>query len=354
LHREKIVPLFTSSSKERIQENFSRPVWLHTWLLTIALVLICLGGWESFWRLQGYIPTVEDDWGLWAAIRRQTKQQESGTVVLIGASRIQLGLHPDVFSRATNIRPLMLAIDGNSPLPVLQNLAEDPEFSGLVICSLIPQWLAEKKTTRRRAAKWIRKYRRQKWSSRLETQLATGVQQLFVFRFPGLSPGRVWRHLVHDERLKKVYAPMRPDRYRPADYSRTDLPRLKEAREKRARQQALSTIPLTPTVFKERIEQIQQWVEKIQQRGGQVVFLRMPSTGAIREIEAATWPRHRYWDVFAAQMDGLTVHFEDYSTLADFPCPDGSHLDSNNAALFTEALVQILQENNWLAERESQ
>ena len=339
------MPLSTSSSKERIPQNFPRPVWLRTWLLALALALVCVGGWEIFWRLQGYVPSVEDDWGLWATIRHGANHREDKPVVLIGASRIQLGLHPDVFVRASGIRPLMLAIDGDSPLPVLQNLAEDPEFSGLVICSLTPQWLAEQKITMQRAKKWIRKYKKQKWSSRLETHLATTLQQMFVFRFPGLSPGRVWRHLVLDERLKKVYAPMRTDRYRLADYTRSDFPRLKKAREKRARQLVVSTIPLMPEVFSERIEQMHQWVEKIHQRGGEVVFIRMPSTGVIQEIEAAAWPRDRYWDVFAARMDGFTVHFEDYAALASLECPDGSHLDGGGAAFFTETLVEILHKN---------
>lgn len=340
------MPLSTFSSNERIQQIFFRPVWLRTWLLTITLILIYMGGWESFWRLQGYIPTVEDNLGLWAATRRQANQQEGKSVALIGASRIQLGLNPDVFARTTGVRPLMLAIDGNSPLPILQNLAEDPGFSGLVICGLTPQWLAEARTTKHRAAKWIRKYRRQKWSSRLETLLSSGIQQLFVFRFPGLSPGRVWRHLIYNERLKKVYAPMRMDRYRPADYTKTDLLQLKKAREERAHQLAFSTISLKSEAFRERVMQVHRWVKEIEHRGGQVVFIRMPSTGTIREIEAATWPKHRYWDVFAAGMNGLTVHFEDYITLAGLPCPDGSHLDADGAILFSEALIKIFQKNH--------
>ncbi len=311
------------------------------------LVLICLGGWESYWRLQGYSPSVEDNWELWATIRRQANQRQDKTVALIGSSRIQLGLHPDVFVRTSNIRPLMLAIDGNSPLPILQNLAEDPGFSGLVICGLTPQWLAEEKTTKRRVSKWIRKYQKQKWSSRLEARLATGVQQLFVFRFPGLSPERIRRHLTHGERLKKVYAPMRPDRYRPADYTKTDLSRLKNTREKRTRQQAANTLSLSPDGFRERIEQISLWVEKIQQRGGQVIFLRMPSAGTIREIEETTWPRDRYWNVFATQLNELTIHFEDYPALSGFPSPDGSHLNEDSASSFTEALVNILRGKQW-------
>lgn len=344
--------LSTSSSSARIKKHFASSLWLRSWLLTMILVVAFLGGWEGHWRLQGYVPTVEDDWGLWADLRRQLTHREGRSVVLVGASRIQLGLHPDIFAHAAAIRPFMLAIDGNSPLPVLRNLAEDPNFSGLVICGLIPQWLAEEKITGRRAGKWIRKYKQQQWSSRLETKLATGVQQLFVFRFPGLSPGRVWRHLVHNERLKQVYAPMRPDRYRPADYTRSDLVRLKRAREKRMRQQVLSTTPLTSAAFKERIGLMNGWVEKIQQRGGQVIFLRMPSSGVIREIEAVTWPRHRYWDLFAAQMGGGAVHFEDYPSLAEFQCPDGSHLDSGHAELFTERLVEILQKTYQLFGKE--
>jgi len=346
------VPLSISNSKDRIPQHFKGQLWLRTWLLTMALVLSCLRGWETFWRLQGYIPTVEDDWGLWATIRRQANHQPGGTVAMIGASRIQLGLQPDVFSLATGIRPLMLAIDGNSPLPVLENLAADPEFSGLVICGLLPQWLAEEKPTSRRATKWIRKYKRQKWSERIETRLSTRLQQLFVFRFPGLSPGRVWLHLVRDEPLKKVYAPMRPDRYRPADYSRTDLARLKKVREKRARQLAHRTVSLSPPMFRERVEQIEGWGKKIQQRGGQVVFIRMPSTGAIRHIEEAAWSRSRYWDVFAARLNGLTVHFEDYPVLAGLPCPDGSHLDARGAELFTATLVKILRQKKVLSGRE--
>ena len=317
----------------------------------MILVLTSLAGWEGYWRLQGYVPTIEDDWGLWADLRRRLIHREGKRVVFIGASRIQLGLHPDIFARAA-IRPFMLAIDGDSPLPVLRNLAEDPNFSGLVICGLIPQWLAEEKITGRRAVKWIRKYRQQQWSSRLETKLATAVQQLFVFRFPGLSPGRVWRHLVHNERLKQVYAPMRPDRYRPADYTRSDLVRLKRAREKRMRQLSLSTTPLVSAAFKERIGLMHGWVAKIQERGGQVIFLRMPSSGVIREIEAITWPRHRYWDLLAAQVGGVALHFEDYPSLSAFQCPDGSHLDSSDAELFTEALVGILQEQYQLFGKE--
>jgi hypothetical protein len=336
-----IVPLSTFSSNERIPKYFPKQVWLRTWLLIVTLVLIFIGGWETYWRLQGYVPSIEDDWGLWAANRRLVNHQEPRTIALIGASRVQLGLHPDVFFHATGIRTLMLAIDGNSPLPVLQNLADDPKFSSLVICGLTPQWLAESTVTGRRVEKWIRKSRKQKWSSRLETHLSVAVRQSFVFRFPGLSPGRIWSHLVQGKPLKKLYAPMRVDRYRPADYSKTDIQLLKNAREKRMQQLALNTVPLTAEAYGERVMQIGQWVEKIEERGGHVVFVRMPSTGAIREIEEVAWPRSRFWDPFADQMKGLTLHFEDYQILNELICPDGSHLDSHDAIIFTKELVNI-------------
>ena len=312
-------------------------------MLAMALVLMFIGGWERYWRLQDYVPSIEDHWELWGINRRFATQQKGRALALIGASRIQLGVHPDVFARSTGIRPLMLAIDGNSPLPVLQNLADDPGFSGLVICSLTPQWLAESKITGRRAKKWIRKFRQQKWSSRLETRLSSAVQQRFVFRFPGLSPGRVWSHLVHDEPLKKVYAPMRMDRYRSANYAKSDLLRLKKAREKRVLQLAQSTIPLNPAAYGERLEQVSEWVASIEQRGGQVLFVRMPSTGVIRETEEVAWPRHRYWDPFSELVKGKAIHFEDYPTLAGFTCPDGSHLDGDDAVRFTEELVKIIR-----------
>lgn len=92
----------------------------------------------------------------------------------------------------------------------------------------------------------------------------------------------------------------------------------------------------------ERYRWVEQQVEKIQGRGGRVVFIRMPSSGEVRRIEFLTWPREKYWDQFAASIAAPAIHFEDYPSLSGFNCPDGSHLDENSARQFTRNLLKIL------------
>ena len=38
------------------------------------------------------------------------------------------------------------------------------------------------------------------------------------------------------------------------------------------------------------------------------------------------------------------VDFSDFETLADFTCPDGSHLDAKDRAPFTTALAAVLKD----------
>src|SRR5262245_4426819 len=97
---------------------------------------LLLGGWELFWRLQGFKPSLNDDPALWALSRKKVSQGDENTVVFIGASRIQLDVNTDVFAEMTGKHPIVLAIDGELPIPVLRDLADDPSFRGTIICEL--------------------------------------------------------------------------------------------------------------------------------------------------------------------------------------------------------------------------
>ncbi len=341
------MPSSTSNSDQTTKSQWLTSPWGRVWLATLTLTLGMVLGWEGYWRYKGYVPTIKDDWDMWAAVRRQANREGAQAVALIGASRIQLGLHPDAFEAATGIRPLMLAIDGSSPLPILADLAADPRFTGSVICSLLPQWLADGNTTTSRAHKWTRKYRKQRWSSRVETQLRVWIQKIAAFRYPGLAPQRLWAHWTDGQPLKKVYAPMRPDRFRPADYGAIDIAGLQAARIQRQRQLVAKAQPLDAVSFQARVDEINIRVRQIEAKGGRVVFIRMPSTGVIRELEKTTWPRRRYWDPFAEQMPGPAIHFADVPGLRQFDCPDGSHLDVRDAGPFTRNFVAHLQKNDF-------
>lgn len=322
--------------------------WGRTWSATLLAAGIALICWEVFWRLQGFSPTITDDWRYWAALRREASDGGADVAALVGASRIQLGLNPEVFASATGLDPVMLAIDGSSPLPVLADLARDPHFNGTVICSLTPMFLAEPSDKFGRAEEWVRLYHNQKLSSRVEARLNLLVSAHCVFRYAALAPWEVIETRWHGGWPEPPYAGMRPDRYRPADFSRVDVQRYRQGRIERRRELVAQADPLAQRGFRDKIDRIEKMAAAIQDRGGRVVFVRFPTTGAIRRLESETWPRSRYWDVFAERIDAPAIHYEDYPGLSGYECPDGSHLDFRDARKFTRALTGILREKTLL------
>jgi len=315
--------------------------WGRTWVVAAVLVFMFLGSWEAFWRMRGFFPSLSDDRDVWAFYRRKASQKGEQAMVLAGSSRIQLGLHPDVFENITGVRPVNLYIDGSSPLPILEHLAQDERFKGNVICSLIPMFLAEPAADGRSQA-WIQKYQEQKWSSRIETRLSMGIQEVLAFRNSNLAPSELWSHFHSGKWPQMPYAPMRPDRFRPADFSRADVESIRSGRVEREREIHARAHPLPRDRFIERVAHIDGMVKKIVARGGRVAFVRFPSGGTVRRLERQTWPRLSYWDVFARGIKAPAVHFEDYPALRGFDTPDGSHLDVQAAKRFTRSLIRIL------------
>ncbi len=308
----------------------------------LVVALLLLGAWECFWRVSGFDPVIEDDLGIWAIQRRAAAEEGDRKIVLLGSSRMQLDVDPQLVLAETGYEALMLAIDGNSPLPVLEDLADKSSFDGIVLCSFLPQWLADAGYGKNRSAKWVRKFHKQKWSFWIETRLSLLLQSNFVFRYPGLQPGKLWEEFLEGDFPRPPYAPMRSDRYRPADYTKTDISQLRAARVKRQQEIVADASPLDDREFAARISELESMVQKIHARGGRVIFLRLPSCDAILELEEKTWPRRKYWDRFAAEISARTVHFADYPELSGFDCPDGSHLDYRDAKLFTRSLLHSI------------
>jgi len=82
--------------------------------------------------------------------------------------------------------------------------------------------------------------------------------------------------------------------------------------------------------------------DKIKSRGGQVLFVRTPSSGPFRQGEKMGFPREKYWNQILAVTGCDGIHFEDYPQTANFICPEFSHLNRTDARLYTAAFVKIL------------
>lgn len=338
------MPLSTSSSSSRVEPFPARLSWSSTWFPAILFLFLGICGWEGYWRLKGFVPNITDDWQIWSDTRRRVNHS-AGAIALVGASRMMLGIDPAIMSAQLHRPVYMLAIDGSDPLIVLDNLASDDNFKAMVVCSLTPYFLAGKsRSDLDRSAKWVRKYERQSIASIFESRLRQTLQGHLVFRSSSLAPDKLWRKWLAEKPIVPPYAPMRPDRYRPADYGKINLKSLRAARFHRTRQLYQQLELLNEEEFLMRIEALNRSVAAIRARGADVVFVRMPSCSVPRKIEAQIVPRARYWDVFAENITAATYHFEDYRILQGSRCMEGSHLQYQDAVHFTRAFAQLLMQ----------
>lgn len=83
-------------------------------------------------------------------------------------------------------------------------------------------------------------------------------------------------------------------------------------------------------------------VRKIESRGGEVIFIRFPSTRPLREMENENTPKSVYWDPLIAETGCIGIHFEEHPELSNFDCPEWSHLTGEDSVVYTRELMKVL------------
>jgi hypothetical protein len=66
------------------------------------------------------------------------------------------------------------------------------------------------------------------------------------------------------------------------------------------------------------------------------------------ESETAAYPRDQYWEPLLKYTNTPGIHYADYPAIANFVCPEWSHLQPKDVITFTGELVRILRdEHGW-------
>lgn len=118
----------------------SRVPWLRVWACAFCLTATALGSEEAFWRSEGFRPSVSASKDLWHFWRERTKGDDGNVIVFLGTSRMRAAFDPDTISEIIPSHEVVqLGIDGRgSHIPILRGLANDEQFRGIVVCSLLP------------------------------------------------------------------------------------------------------------------------------------------------------------------------------------------------------------------------
>src|ERR1700742_4922865 len=100
-------------------------------ILMTIIVVVFISAWELHLRANGTIATYDEGKEQWAD--KRAKVYDSRATVFIGSSRIKYDLDIDTWQKLTGRRAIQLAMEGNSPVPILENLAADPRFNGKLV-----------------------------------------------------------------------------------------------------------------------------------------------------------------------------------------------------------------------------
>ncbi|MFL6744562.1 MAG: hypothetical protein ACJ8FE_02370 [Sphingomicrobium sp.] len=268
---------------------------------------------------------------------------------IVGDSRILFDTDLDRFEALTGVRPIQLAVHGTSALTLLETMADDPDFKGVLIVGLAdtmffqpfdgygkyvrkvdefraPYRVASNEidhVLQRRLAFLDSNYRLSVLAQRLDPNFRAGVEG---------PMDDIWKlQEVGEHRQTHMWDRVE---YDPAWRARTRWA-WKGFKEK---------FPFTPELIAKGQARAKAAVDKIRERGGDVVFVHPPSAPQLRVNEEAQVPKAKGWDVLLRTTKSAGIHSDDLPAAQGLTLPEWSHLSRKCATVFTDAYVRRLTE----------
>lgn len=354
------MPSFTSSS-ERVLPLIPWAPVLAAGLFVAVIVAALL---EFRLAALGYQPTARDTPARWMAERNRAAALGERALILVGASRFQVGLDLAALRNETGLEPVQLAIDGSAGGPVLENLVKDPAIRGTILFDYYGYALGGDGV----AEKWVRQYEtsggRTAWFEHpalaSENLLSDWLRDRLRIYADGADPLLSLRLRVLPEAPSRQYLVMLPDRSRLADYSRAPMPEAYHGRVARTLGESFDLeSPGIETRLADRVARLKPadsrplgtivaelaaMAAKLRARGGDLILLAMPTSGLVREIEERRYPRAQFWDRLLAESGVAGIHALREPAFGTYVCPDGSHLDQRDRARFARELAAALRQ----------
>lgn len=279
---------------------------------------------------------------------KERARSEQADVAIVGDSRILFDTNLDRFERLTGERPVQLAIHGTSALTLLEDVADNPNFHGLLIVGLADTMFFQPFDGYGGYIRHRNDFKSP--SGRIGIEIDHVLQRRLAFLDSN------YRLSVLAHRLDKDY---RPGVEGPLD----DIWKIQEVGERRQtwmwdrieRPGYLQTharwawkgfkekFPFTPQLIASGQARAKKAVDKIRARGGDVVFVRPPSGPQLRVNEEAQVPKAKGWDVLLRNTHSVGVHIDDLpASVQGLTLPEYSHLSRKCAVVFTDAYVRRL------------
>ena len=328
----------------------TRDIPRHPWgkLALVALITLLIGTAALEFnarRLGLHAGDLDDSDTMWANERLRSA---GAPVAIVGDSRILFDTDLDRFEALTGLRPVQMAIHGTSALTLLEDVASNPKFNGLLIVGLADTMFFQpfdgyggyihkrgqfsgpaKRASaeidhvlQRRLAFLDANYRLSVFAARLDRDYRPGVEGPYHDIWKLEEPGEhrathMWPRILTDRKLRT--------------HARWAWNGFKD------------DFPFTPELIAKGQARAVKAVATIRARGGEVVFVRPPSDRHLRVNEEAQVPKSKGWDALLRNTRAVGVHADDLPPAVHrLTLPEWSHLSRSCATVFTDAYVRRL------------
>lgn len=325
----------------------ARP-WPRIALVALAFAVILTGGWELWARSFGLrTADIGDSPQAWAEMRSSLRPDD---VVIVGDSRILFDTDLAHFQRLTGVYPRQLAIHGTNGRSLLEDLAGDPAYRGLLLVGMADtSFFRPIKAGAGIGETWITGVERNREPSQISGLLIERwLQRQFAFMDEDVRLSRLLPRLDHGWR-------------KGADSGYDDVWKVDESFDNRQRfmwprieepgyyQDQAGHVwnnfegkPTPPAELTAIIGRSRDAVASIRKRGGDVVFIRPPSAPQVRVNEEKRVPKAKAWDALLAGVPAKGVHADDLPQAQNLDLPEFSHLSRTCATVYTDAYVRRL------------
>ena len=329
------------------------------------MFLALVAAMETDLALRGFRPNLPDSESRWLEQRARARNLGARALILVGGSRMQLDVDPQALRRETGLEPVQLALNGTPFYGVFKGIAADPEVTGTVLVDFGDNAMVDP----------VNLGAGSKYETDAEAEvglhlpdfkdaeggLTEALHGLLRSYADGARPWTTLKNRVLNPAATPQYLRTLPDRSTLADYRQVSMPSFYYQRvsinlglgghvpagddahvQAQLRERIGKLKPADAVFYWQHIPDVAAMVDAVHARGGRVIFVVLPESGYVRDIDDRTYPRQTFWDAFAAGDHAESVNFRDVPSLAAFTCPDGSHLDYRDRERFTSALVTAL------------
>lgn len=351
------MPSFTSSSNVYYRDIPDR-AWHKFIAIAVVLMVVGIGFWEMLARSMYHVPGTYQGLGfMWADERRKLDGDSDVRVVLTGSSRMLWAADLDILEEKLGTRPIQLSLPGTGPALIVEDIIENTDFNGLILVGATPR-LFNSLGKGFSGGLAFERYHSQSPSQWSGNKLHRFLSDYFGFLDDAFDLfSLIERYSNFEDRpdaedlksglwkLGNFYDDYQADMWEPVETPGSfDNTQITNFWTPGLNRPAMSEEDTAERVQKT-IEFFVPLIKKLQDRGGDIVFIRMPSDGRYLERDIESNHKEKMWQPMAEGFGATAINTHDYPHLStDLEIPEWSHLSRKSQDDWSRDIVPLLDE----------